>query len=80
MILIVVTRELEIKHYLWFGGLPGQPLPDIQNLKVAKHAKANAEGVKSERPDQRLIPRSNFENLSSLEAVLNRLFGIVFAE
>jgi hypothetical protein len=72
---IVVTPELEFESWLWFGNAPGQPLPDLREMKVARHAKANAAGVKLERPNQRAVPRSAFTPLSSLDAVLERLFG-----
>ncbi|MCP1174498.1 hypothetical protein [Ralstonia chuxiongensis] len=72
---IVVTPALDFHSYLWFGSAPGQPLPDISGMKVAKHAKANADGVKLERPNQRVVPRSAFTPLASLDAVLEQLFG-----
>lgn len=72
---ILVTPGLELKTYLWFGEAPGQPLPNIMSMKVAKHNKANVLGVKAERPDHRVIPPNRFEKLDSLDAVLLRLFG-----
>lgn len=75
IIWIIVTPELVLQSYLWLGGPPGQPLPDIQGLRVAKHTKANAEGKKAERPDHRIVPRGRFERLGSLGEVLERLFG-----
>jgi len=72
---ILVTSALELQTFLWFGGAPGQPLPDIANLRVAQHTKANVKGIKLERPDHRVIPRSRFESLGSLDEVLQRLFG-----
>ena len=71
---ILVTTELELQSYLWFGGSPGQPLPDITTMKVAKHAKANSQGIKAARPDHRLIPRRQFRRLGSIDEVLNHLF------
>ena len=75
IIWIMVTPELKLDSYRWLGGPPGQPLPDIRSMKVAKHTKANAKGKKAERPDQRIIPRSRFDSLDSLDEVLERLFG-----
>lgn len=75
---IVVTPQLdkfESWTWLWFGNEPGQPLPDLGEMKIARHAKANAAGVKLERPNQRVVPRSAFTPLASLDAVLERLFG-----
>jgi hypothetical protein len=75
IIWIIVTPELDLDSYLWFGEGPGKPLRDIKGLKVAKHTKANAEGKKTERPDHRIIPIRRFDRLGSLDEVLERLFG-----
>lgn len=75
IIWIVVTQKLDFESFLWFGNPPRQPLPDIRDMKVAMHTKANADGVKLIRPNQRIIPRSAFAPLLSLEEVLERLFG-----
>jgi hypothetical protein len=76
VIWIIVTAELRFEYYLWFGGKPGEPLPDIREMKVAKHPKANAEGIKAEKPNHRIIPRSKFERLETLDAVLHRLLPL----
>lgn len=75
VIWILVTPELNFHSYLWLGGLPGHPLSDIRDMKVAKHTKANADGIKVERPDHRIVPRGRFERLNTLDEVLERLFG-----
>ena len=72
---IIVTPDLQLDSYLWFGGAPGEPLPDIGSMKIAKHTKANAQGKKNERLNHRLLPRNNFEQLKALDDVLIRLFG-----
>jgi hypothetical protein len=61
-------------EYRWLGGLPGERLPDLGNT-VAKHTKANAQGIKIERPDIRIVPPSRFEKLASMSELLDRLFG-----
>jgi len=73
--IVVTPKQLRFEYYLWFGGLPGRPLPDISEFKVAKHSKGNAEGEKIERPNHRIIPRGRFERLDTLDAVLKKLFG-----
>ena len=72
---IMVTPDLLFDHYLWFGRKPGEPLPDIRRNMIAKHAKGNAQGEKTERPNHRTIRISKFEKLVSLDMVLERLFG-----
>jgi hypothetical protein len=75
VIWMVVTPQLAIDHYLWFGAVPGQPLPNIQNYAVAKHSKGNAEGAKLERPMHRVLPRGRFDRLKNMDEVLVHLFG-----
>jgi hypothetical protein len=61
-------------EYRWFGGPPGEPLPDLGGV-IAKHAKANAAGVKLERPGIRQINLGPFERLAGASELLQRLFG-----
>jgi hypothetical protein len=75
VIWIILTPELHLQSYLWLGGPPGKPLPNIRDMKVAKHTKGNAKGVKTARPNFRIVPRSQFEQLKTLDALLRRLFG-----
>lgn len=75
IIWIVVERNLEFESYLWYGGSPGQPLPDIRQMKVAKHTKSNVSGTKMERPNHRIIPRSRFKEVGSLDDLLYLVFG-----
>jgi hypothetical protein len=63
-------------QYRWFGGIPGEPLPDLGDV-VAKHAKANAAGVKLERPGIRKVNLGRFERLDGPQELLERLFGPV---
>src|SRR5271163_2171721 len=75
IIWILLTPELKLHSFLWLGSPPGQPLPDIQALRIARHTKANAEGIKAHRPEQRVIPRGRFTPLGTLDEVLDKLFG-----
>lgn len=67
---------LDLGPFFWFGGEPGQPLEDISGKKVAKHTKGNAEGVKLERPNLRVLKKADFTMLVTIEDVVSRLFGI----
>jgi hypothetical protein len=75
IIWIFVTRELELAHYRWFGGAPRQPLPDILKMKIAKHAKGNSKGDKTERLQHRIVPKSEFDPPCSLGDIITHLFG-----
>jgi hypothetical protein len=75
VIWIVVDPKLELKSYRWFGGAPGQPLRDISEFKLAKNPRANAKGKKLEKRKHRIVPLRHFQDLDTLDAVLDRLFG-----
>ena len=75
VIWIVSDDDLTFDHYLWFGSDPGAPLPDLTGFATAKHVKANAAGVKLERPNLRLVPKRAFVKLQTLEEVVRKLFG-----
>ena len=68
---------LSLGPFLWFGGEPGSPLPDIRGFKAARHTKGNATGKKLERPSLRLIPKGKLQKLSTIAEVVTRLFGPV---
>lgn len=68
-------KTLELGPFLWFGGKPGEPLSDLSGFKVAKHAKANAQGVKGARRSMQTIPKSRFEKMETIEELVDRLFG-----
>ena len=62
--------------YLFFGGKAGQRLPSLEGFKVAKHTKANAEGVKAERTAVRIVPKSRFVPISSTRELVECLFDL----
>lgn len=66
---------VELGPFLWFGGPPGKPIPDLAGFKVARHTRANSQGVKQERPNQKSIPRTRFEKLACYDELVVRLFG-----
>jgi hypothetical protein len=75
VIWIIVDVDLNLNSFLWFGGAPGEPLPAIAAMRVAKHTKANSAGIKNERANHRIVPRTQFEKLTSLDELLANLFG-----
>jgi len=76
IVLLVDRNTLKIEHFLWFGGQPGQKLPDISGNAVGKHAKGNSHGTKTERPMIRVIPRGKFTEVEGVGAIIEKLFGI----
>lgn len=69
------TNRLSLE-YRWFGGLPREPLPPLGEV-VARHAKANAEGVKLARPGIRVLALGRLEKVDGTTELLERLFGAV---
>jgi hypothetical protein len=69
------SQTLDLGPFLFFGGAPGQSLPDLALMKTGKHTKGNAQGVKAERPNIRTVPLSKFERLGTVEQVIEKLFG-----
>lgn len=67
------TNRIDLE-YRWFGGAPGEPLPELGDV-VGKHTKADAEGVKKERLSTRRVPLTKFEKVSNVGELLDRLFG-----
>jgi hypothetical protein len=65
---------MELGPYLWFGGLPSAQLPWLGD-KVARHSKGDSLGRKAERPNHRVVRRSRFTILQSIDAVAMMLFG-----
>jgi hypothetical protein len=66
---------LAIGPFHFFGGLPGHPLPDIGQFPMAKHTKGNADGIKLERPNLRVVRFSQFRSLVSIDELYDVLFG-----
>lgn len=67
---------LEFKQFLWFGGTPGKKMTLTKDdLKIAKHSRANAAGVKGERQGIRVLPKAKFDRLSTISELVGRLFG-----
>jgi hypothetical protein len=67
-------QDLTIDHYLWFGSAPGEPLPALGD-KVTRHAKGNAEGVKTKRPAHRDVAKGRFDRVPTVGGLAQRLFG-----
>ena len=72
---IRLNDDLTFDHFLWFGGEPGQPMTDLTTFKRAKHSRANAQGVKKERVQTRTVPKSAFDKLPDMAALVGTLFG-----
>ncbi len=64
---------LELGPFLFFGVAPPKPLR-LDGLTVAKHTKPSAGGVKAERPNVRIVPKSSFKRYETIEDLYGALF------
>jgi hypothetical protein len=71
----VVDASLRFKHFFWYGGAPGEPMPDISGLKPARQARANAQGIKAYRKNTWRLPKSKFTRVCSIQELAEKLFG-----
>jgi hypothetical protein len=68
-------ETLDLGPFYFFGGEPGQPLPSVSDLKVARHTKGDQHGYKANRPNIRELNKSEFRKCDSLREIYETLFG-----
>ena len=79
VIWIRVTEALDMGPFFWFGGMPGERLPQIEQYPTPRRATHNKQGERPLRLNHRLIPKTEFKAVQSIEDVLRKLFGEVRA-
>jgi len=67
--------SMTLGPFLFFGGEPGARLPSLADFPTAKHTKADAAGVKKERPNLRVVPISRFQLVADIPGLYAMLFG-----
>lgn len=67
--------DLTLGPFLFFGGRPGQPMPDMSQNKIARHTKGDAEGYKAERANLRIVNKGSFNRCDTIETLCIELFG-----
>ncbi|BAO29682.1 hypothetical protein [Sulfuritalea hydrogenivorans] len=71
--------SMSIGPYRWHGARPGTALTERSkpsDFKIAKHAKGNSKGVKTERKNIRVINSGKFDKLDSIAELVEHLFNI----
>jgi len=66
---------LSLGPFLWFGSAPGERMP-LLGEKIARHTKPNAMLKKADRPAHRVIPKSRFAPLETIDQVIQRMVGV----
>lgn len=72
-------ETMALGPFRWYGGKPGMSLRekiDANTLSIAKHSKANAQGMKAERKNIRQINSGKFDQVETISALVTKLFGI----
>jgi hypothetical protein len=72
---IVLNEDLTFACFRWYGNAPGQPLPSLEGFQRAKHARANAQGIKKERVQTWRVPKSAFATVPDMAGLVEKLFG-----
>ncbi len=76
VVLVYFDKEtLDLGPFYYFGSEPGEPLPKLDGLKVAKHTKGNASGLKMDRPNIRVLNKGSFVKLDAISELYLKLFG-----
>ena len=74
VIWICVTHDLDIGPFWWFGGSPGEPLPDITGFASPKRIGRNKEGHRPPRSNHSSVPSRLFRRIDGMDALLETLF------
>ena len=72
--IMIDPQTFMLGPFYWFGGEPGQPLPELGD-RVARHTRGER-GEKKLRPAMRVLRRTGFRRLESLSELGNALFGL----
>lgn len=72
---IQVDAILGMGPYLWFGDLPGSPLPTIRDYPNTRRATHNKYGVRPLRQNHHDVPGSRFLVRDTVDEILVELFG-----
>ena len=77
VIWICVTLDLDIGPFWWFGGEPGQPLPDVSEFRSPKRNGRKKDGDRPLRANHSKVPAKHFRRIVSIDAMLETLFGML---
>lgn len=66
---------LEMGPFYWFGGKPGQRLPNIAQYPNPRRATHNKQGDRPLRKNHHAVPREAFTKFETVEEVVAQLFG-----
>jgi hypothetical protein len=75
VIWICVTLDLDLGPFWWFGGAPGEPLPDLSGFASPKRIGRREGGDRPLRVNHSKVPARHFRRIDTMDAMLETLFG-----
>ncbi len=75
VIWVAIDSKLNLGPFRWFGGMPGEKLPSLDNFKTLRRTTHNKDGIRPERVNHRQVPKKEFEVVHNMDGVLAKLFG-----
>lgn len=78
IVVVFDGNALEIDHFLFYGGLPGESMPDISgNQPSLSPGRRSADGTRKIRANYRDVSRSVFQGPLGIAGLVNLLFPVV---
>ena len=75
IVIVHTADELQVDHYLFYGGAADEPMPSVEHNKpTVSPIKKDAEGKKKVRAHYRDIPRRRFQGPLDTPTLLDVLF------
>lgn len=66
--------DMRLDSFLFFGNPPGVRLSGLEAFNIARHTKGNAQGIKAERRNIRIVPKSRFRRIETVSELYAALF------
>ena len=74
IVVVYSYSNLEVEHFLFFGGLANEPMPNIENENASVSARGT-DGEKKKRLHYRDVPRKRFQGPLKIGKLLDSLFS-----
>lgn len=75
VIWICVSLNLDLGPFWWFGGLPGEALPDLSGFASPKRIGRREDGNRPLRLNHSKVPAKHFRRIDTMDVMLETLFG-----
>ena len=68
--------SLEMNGFRWLGGRPKEPILSLGD-RIGRHTRGDRTGKRGARPNIRVLSKSKFESLRTMNEVVEKLFGSI---